>query len=117
MSEPAKQIEPLTACPICGCGDLFVRKAFPQKLGLLVVFVAAIAFLALSASRTRFQIGIAVLLGAVIVDAVLYLIVPKTTVCYRCRAEFRGAPLNPNHGAFELPIAEKYRSQGGNAGR
>ncbi len=38
----------------------------------------------------------------------MYLVVPKITVCYRCRAEFRG-PVNPEHGGFELAVGEKYR--------
>ena len=100
---------PLDACPNCGCRDLFIRKAFPQKLGLLVVVVAGVAFLALAANRGTFYIGVWVLLSAVAVDAVLYLFVPKVTTCYRCRADFPGVPLNSKHGPFELAVAEKYR--------
>jgi hypothetical protein len=103
-------MEPLKACPKCGCRDLFVRKDFPQKVGLTLVVVAAVAFVVLAASRTSFWLG-AVLLGAVAaIDAVIYVFVPKVTVCYRCRAEFRDAPLNPQHEGFELAVAEKYRS-------
>ena len=101
--------QPLTTCPKCGCRDLFVRKDFPQKTGLAVVVVAALAFLVLAARRDTFYLGAGVLLAAALVDAVLYLLVPKVTTCYRCRADFRGAPLNPAHGPFELAVAEKYR--------
>jgi hypothetical protein len=101
--------EPLKSCPTCGCGDLFVRKDFPQKLGLAIVIVAALAFLAL-ASRARYAyLGAIVLVIAAAVDAVIYLLVGKVTVCYRCRGEFRDVPVNPEHAAFELAIAEKYR--------
>ena len=99
----------LTACPRCGCRDLFVRKDFPQKTGLAVVVVAGLAFLVLAARRDTFYLGVWVLLAAVLVDAVLYLLVPRVTTCYRCRADFRGVPLNPAHGPFELAVAEKYR--------
>ena len=113
MSENASiegQREYLQACPACGCGDLFIRKNFPQKLGLAIVAGAAIGFLVLAANPVTFYLGVYVLIAAVVVDAVLYLFVKRVTVCYRCRATFRDAPLNPEHGAFELSIAEKYRS-------
>ena len=103
-------VEPLNLCPKCGCRDLFIRKDFPQKTGLLVVVVAALAFLALAANRGTFYLGVWVLVAAAAVDALLYAFVPKITVCYRCRAEFRGVPLNPAHGPFELAVAEKYRT-------
>jgi hypothetical protein len=102
-------VEKLTSCPKCGCREMFLRKDFPQKLGLAIVVVAAVAFLVLAASRAWFYLGALVLLAAVAVDAVLYLVVPKITVCYRCRAEFRDVPVNPAHGGFELAVGEKYR--------
>jgi hypothetical protein len=100
----------LTRCPKCGCRDLFVRKDFPQKLGLAIVAAAAVAFVVLSVRRTTMYIGVLVLLAAFMVDVVLYLFVPKVTVCYRCRAEFRGVPVNPEHEGFELAVGEKYRT-------
>ena len=101
----------LKTCPACGCRDLFIRKDFPQKLGLSVVIIAAITFLALASSRQYFYLGVIVLIVAAIMDALLYWFVPKITVCYRCRTEFRDAPLNPDHRGFELAIAEKYRGK------
>ena len=100
---------PLKNCPKCGCRDLFVRKDFPQKLGLAIVLMAAATFLVLAASRHWFFLGVIVLVGAVIVDAAVYLFVGRVTVCYRCRAEFRGLPISPEHHPFELATAEKYR--------
>ena len=102
--------ESLTACPKCGCADLFVRKDFPQKLGLAIVVVAAVAFLALASRPRYFYLGALVLVAAVVIDAAIYLFVGKVTVCYRCRAEFRSAPVNPEHEGFDLAIAEKYRA-------
>ena len=101
--------EPLESCPKCGCADLFVRKDFPQKLGLAIVVGASLTFLVLASRPRYFYVGALVLVVAVIVDAIIYLLVGKVTVCYRCRAEFRGAPINPAHEGFELAVAEKYR--------
>ena len=102
-------VKPLESCPQCECRDLFIRKDFPQKLGLAIVAGAAIGFLVLSADPHRVYLGVWLLAGAVVIDALLYLFVPKITVCYRCRAEFRKMPLNPRHEGFELSIGEKYR--------
>ena len=102
--------QPLTACPHCNCRDLFIRKDFPQKLGMAIVVIAALLFLILSASRTRFYLGTLILLAAALIDAILYFFVPKITVCYRCRAEFRDVPLNPDHTGFDLATAERYRA-------
>jgi hypothetical protein len=102
---------PLNECPNCGCRDLFIRKDFPQKLGLSIVVVAAVAFLALASSRQYFHLGVIVLIAAMLLDAVLYWFVPRITVCYKCRSEFRDRPINPAHEGFELAIGEKYRQR------
>ncbi|CAN5499631.1 hypothetical protein BH09PLA1_BH09PLA1_35720 [soil metagenome] len=86
-----------------------MRKDFPQKLGLAIVVVAGVTFLILAARRSGFYVGAIVLIVAAIVDAIIYAIVGKVTVCYRCRGEFRDVPINPAHQAFELSTAEKYR--------
>jgi hypothetical protein len=99
----------LTACPKCGCSDLFIRKDFPQKTGLAFVIVAAVAFIILAANPRTFYIGVYILLAAAAIDGVLYVVVKQITVCYRCRSEFRDVPPNPDHHGFELAIAEKYR--------
>ncbi len=109
MEENPSSPPPLTACPACGCRDLFIRKNFPQKLGLVIVCAAAGAFFVLAASRTNFYLGALVLLGAVAVDLVLFIFVPKITVCYRCRKEFKDHPINPAHGGYDLAMGEKYR--------
>ena len=69
----------------------------------------AVSMLVLAANPRTFYIGVMVLGLAVVVDAALYLLVGKVTVCYRCRGEFREVPVNPEQGGFELAVAEKYR--------
>lgn len=111
MTQPAQTDSKscLTACPKCACRDLFIRKDFPQKTGLGLVIFAAVAFIILAANPRTFYIGVFVLLSAAAIDGVLYLIVKQITICYRCRSEFRQAPLNSDHHGFELAVAEKYR--------
>lgn len=106
---PDDPLKPPINCPACGCRDLFVRKDFPQKVGLAIVLIAGVAFIALAAARTYFYLGALVLLGAVLVDAIIYLFVGQVIVCYRCRAEIRDRPIDPSIGAFDLSTAEKYR--------
>ena len=110
MNDTEPQVaEMIERCPACECRDLFVRKDFPQRVGLAIVFVAGITFLVLAARRNNFYLGAIVLIVALLIDALGYFLVGMVTVCYRCRAEFRNVPVNPAHGAFELSVAEKYR--------
>jgi hypothetical protein len=109
MENPITQ--PLDTCPHCGCKDIFIRKDFPQKLGMAIVVLAALAFLILAARPTTFYLGAWLLVAAVIVDAIFYLFVPKVMTCYRCRTDFRNIPINPVFGKFELATAEKYRGK------
>ncbi|HLG42736.1 MAG TPA: hypothetical protein VI643_05175, partial [Planctomycetota bacterium] len=81
-----------------------VEKDFSRTVGCLVIVVAAALFLAFSQS----QGAIFILLGAALVDAVVYWLVGRRTICYRCLAEYRGFPLNPEHGAYELGVASRY---------
>jgi len=112
MAEAAEAI-PISICPRCGCAEFFTRKDFPQKVGIAIVIGAGAAFLILAASRQRFYLGVLVLVAALLVDLLLYAFVRTITVCYRCRAEFRGIPLNPKHGPYELAVGEKFRGGGG----
>ena len=50
----------------------------------------------------------AILASLVVIDAAIYLFVGKVTVCYKCRAEYRGLAYNPHHEAFDLATSEKY---------
>ena len=109
MSTGLKHPTPLTECPRCRCKDLFIRKDFPQRLGLSIVLIAAVTFLILAKNPLTFRYGVMVLIAAAIFDALIYLAVPRLTVCYKCRSEFRDTPLNPDHQPFDLSIAEKYR--------
>ena len=90
----------LDRCPACGSKQLYVQRDFNQKAGLAIVVVGAAL-----APFTPFYSSLIV---AALVDAALYAVLPEITVCYRCHAHFRGFARNPEHGAFDLHIAEQY---------
>jgi len=94
-------------CAACPGREFFIRKDFPQKIGLLLVVVFGIVATVFYAKQ---QIGMtfATLATVVVIDAAIYLFVGKVTVCYRCRTEYRGVAKNPEHEGFDLATSEKY---------
>lgn len=104
---PAKGA-PLERCPGCDGDELYVRKDFPQRLGLAsVIATAGLSIFFFARGDLLWALG--VLLGLVLIDLVVYTLVPRVTVCYRCGSEFRDVPVNPRHAGFDLATAEKYR--------
>jgi hypothetical protein len=99
----------LSACAVCGQGELYKKKGFPHWLGLLILALACVGFLALHAS---YQVAWAwvVLIGSAILDGALYLLVRDVVVCYNCEAEHHGLKRSGNK-PFELTIHERYRQQ------
>ncbi len=94
-------------CSACPGREFFIRKDFPQRIGfaLVVVFglIATVFFYQKNIIAT-----FGTLFALVLVDAVIFLFVGKVTVCYRCRAEYRGVAYNPDHEGFDLATSEKY---------
>lgn len=94
-------------CAACDGIEFFVRKDFPQKLGLMMVIlfgtVASIFYYIENIPAT-----FGTLAALVVVDAAIYFFVGRVTVCYRCRAEYRGVVYNPDHQGFDLATSEKY---------
>ncbi len=93
-------------CAVCGGQELFVRKDFPQLLGLTVVVVFGL--LSVWLFRTNLVAAWGVLGLAVVIDLLIYLVIGKVTACYACRAEYRKGVLNPAHEGFDLATSEKY---------
>lgn len=98
---------PIERCCVCRSQELFRRKDFPQRLGVLLVVLSGLASLVLYGLFEVFWAW-AVLVGAVLVDLALFYVLPRLTGCYKCRAEYRHATPNPQHGDFDLAIADKY---------
>jgi hypothetical protein len=94
-------------CAVCGGTEFFVRKDFPQKLGLmLVILFGAVASVFYYFENIPATFG--TLASLVVVDAAIYLFVGRVTACYRCRAEYRGVAYNPDLEGFDLATSEKY---------
>ena len=85
---------------------MFIRKDFPQGLGLAVVLIAGLG--SIYFLRTNFMLAYSILGAAALVDFVIYLVVGRVTTCYACRAEYRKCHLNPAHEGFDLATSEKY---------
>ena len=100
----------LTSCRVCGNHELYIQKDFPHWLGMGILVAACLASVvtyALYYIKTTWII----LIGSAAVDGILYLLMGDVVVCYRCRAQYRGFPRNPEHHPFELATGEKYRQE------
>lgn len=95
-------------CALCPGREFFIRKDFPQRLGMVAVvlagLIASVFFYYENIPATFATLG-----ALVLVDAVIYLLVGRVTVCYRCRAEYRGVAYNSDHQGFDLATSEKYK--------
>ncbi|MSS72148.1 MAG: hypothetical protein EXS64_11750 [Candidatus Latescibacteria bacterium] len=107
LSEAIQHREVVDRCPICNAPHLYVQKDFNQKLGLGIVVCAGIIGLIFVALDRPLGFYLS-LLAAVVLDALLYLLLPKVTICYACRSEFRAFRPNPENGPFDLKIADVY---------
>lgn len=102
----------LSSCPLCAAADLYVRKDFPQAVGLAIVmagFAAAIGFWYYEKPSWAYLV-----LGAsVLLDLALYRRLPDVVVCYRCSGQFRGPGANPGRRfrAYDLGTGERYRQE------
>ncbi len=102
--------ETLTRCLVCPSTDLFVRKDFPQRLGVGLVAIGVVgSSIAWGYSLPLLTFGI--LFATALADVVLYLIVPDALMCYRCQAQYRSVPGQERHGAFNLETHERHRQQ------
>ncbi len=89
----------LTACPVCGCKDLYQHKDFNKKIGIALFIVGAIL-----APWTYY----ASLFVALIIDALLYPFFGWVIVCYRCFAEMRGWDKQSTLDRFNHEIGAHY---------
>lgn len=100
----------LQRCLVCPSTDLFVRKAFPQRLGVAIVVLGfVLSCIAWYDYRTELTFGI--LFATALIDVVLYVFVGNLLMCYRCQAQYRGVEGLERHSGFELETHERHRQQ------
>ncbi|HEX4149718.1 MAG TPA: hypothetical protein VHY20_12055 [Pirellulales bacterium] len=97
-------------CVVCPSTELFIRKDFPQRLGVAIV---VLGFAASCVSWAYYQVYLtfAILFATALIDVVLYAWVGESLNCYRCNAEYRGVEHLHDHRGFELETHERYRQQ------
>jgi hypothetical protein len=97
-------------CLVCPSTDLYVRKDFPQHIGVAIVVMG----FAISCVTWFFYLTaatFAVLFATALVDVVLYLFVGNALMCYRCAATYRDVEGLDKHGGFDLETHERYRQE------
>ena len=93
-------------CAVCACEEFFLRKDFPQVLGMGIVVVFGLAALYLFTVSVLY--AWLVLASAVLIDVVVYFLTGTVTTCYNCRADYRKYTRDPGHAGFDLATSEKY---------
>ena len=98
----------LQHCLICQSDDLFIRKDFPQRLGVMIV---VIGFLASSVAWYYYEVilAFAILFATAGIDVLLYVFMGEALVCYRCGTHYRQVNNLDQHSTFDLETHEKYR--------
>ena len=108
VPETAFQAGHLCRCLVCPSADLFVRKDFPQRLGVAIVLAGIVgSSIAWAGMNIMWTFGI--LFATALADVVLYFLVGDALMCYRCGAQYRGLSGTDQHGPFELTTHERYR--------
>jgi hypothetical protein len=100
----------LARCLACPGTDLFVRKDFPQRLGVAIV-VVGFAVSCVTWYLYQKELTFAVLVATAVADVVLYRLVGDSLVCYRCGAQYRQLPRAEGRAGFDLATHERYRQQ------
>jgi hypothetical protein len=100
----------LKRCVVCPSTDLFLRKDFPQSVGVGVVAFGIVS------STIAYYFGMiyltfGLLFACAAIDFVLYYVVGQALVCYRCHAHYRMLLGLEGHTPFNLETHERYRQE------
>ena len=110
LLDPDLQDGYLRHCLACPSTELFVRKDFPQRLGVTIVVIG----FTISCICWAYHLVIAsysVLFLTALIDVVLYLTMGSVLECYRCHAQYRGLPGFEHYEQFDLEAYERHRQQ------
>ncbi|UUO04842.1 hypothetical protein M4951_15765 [Blastopirellula sp. J2-11] len=112
----AIQDERLSRCMVCPSRELYVRKDFPQWLGVLIVAVG-IGLSCVTWYYHQVILTFVILFGSALLDMLLLLVVGNQLKCYRCGAEYRNVPGIDSHHPFDLETHERHRQQAARLGK
>jgi len=102
--------ETIRRCLACPSTDLYVRKDFPQRIGVGIVVAGFIASsIAWYGYHLYWTFGL--LFATALIDVALYALVGDALMCYRCGALYRGFEHGDEHGRFDLDTHERHRQQ------
>ena len=108
IARGAVQDNRVTRCLACPSHDLYVRKDFPQRVGVGLVALGIVgSSIAWYHMNVLWTFGI--LFATALADLLLYLLVGDAVMCYRCHAQYRGVEETDAYGSFDLETHEKYR--------
>lgn len=110
VTEGAVKQSHIERCIVCPSTELFIRKDFPQRLGVAIVVLG----FALSCVAWYYHMVIttfAILFATALIDVALFLFMGDLLECYRCHAQYRGVSNIDSHEGFDLEIHERYRQQ------
>jgi hypothetical protein len=100
----------LQRCVVCPSTDLFVRKDFPQRLGVAIVTLGFVVSCITWYNYLMYW-TFAALFATALIDVTLWFLVPNCLHCYRCDAQYRGLQGLEKHQGFNLETHERYRQQ------
>ena len=98
----------LHRCIVCPSQDLYVRKDFPQRVGVGLVAIGVIG----SSIAWYYQhvfLTFGILFATALIDVLLFFVVGNALMCYRCFAQYRGLEDMDTHSPFDLETHERYR--------
>lgn len=102
-------------CLVCPSTELFMRKDFPQRVGVLIVAVGIVgSSIAWGYANLPWTFGF--LFATALADLALFAFVGNALMCYRCGAHYRGTADMESHGQFNLETHEKYRQMAARLG-
>jgi hypothetical protein len=109
---PADAVETgnLKRCMVCPCEDLFIRKMFPQRLGVAIVAIG-FALSCVTWAYHNIYGTYAILFAVALIDGLLYLCLGNLLECYSCQAQYRDVPGLEKFQAFDLETHERHRQR------
>lgn len=107
LSSSMRQGGKVDRCVLCNKIRFYVQKDFNPRLGLLI-FAIGVLF-------SYHTYGLTLLI-ATIIDFILYKVLKTVTICYNCRAIYRGFEEDPAHRGFDhnlaMSLVEKENREG-----